>query len=144
MNVAQMTSESGRPLALACRHGHAYDDSNTRFWTSPTTGKSRRLCRACQRAADARNHRKGEWRRRYGMTPGDYEALLEAQGGACAICRGPQSAKYRVFDVDHDHATGRVRGLLCRRCNTGLGYLENEGYRESALSYLRGGESDQR
>jgi hypothetical protein len=52
------------------------------------------------------------------MTEADYDALLVAQGGCCAICRERQA-----FVVDHDHATGAVRGLLCNRCNTGLGHL---------------------
>jgi recombination endonuclease VII len=61
----------------------------------------------------------------YGITEADYEAILEAQGGVCAICQSPRP--YRL-DVDHDHALERsgtaargcVRGLLCKRCNRRL------------------------
>jgi hypothetical protein len=54
----------------------------------------------------------------YGLTSADYDTLLEAQGGKCAICRGrPQSKR---LAVDHDHNTGAVRGLLCSRCNHDL------------------------
>lgn len=62
--------------------------------------------------------------RRYGLTPEQYDELAEAQGFVCALCfeacpTGKQLA------VDHDHASGRVRGLLCRTCNAGLGSLKD-------------------
>lgn len=50
----------------------------------------------------------------YGLLEGEYEALLAAQGGVCAICK--QSRKYRL-NVDHSHKSGHARGLLCRLCN---------------------------
>jgi hypothetical protein len=53
----------------------------------------------------------------YGLGPGEYERLFEAQEGACAICRGKR--RYRL-SVDHDHKTNLVRGLLCRMCNERL------------------------
>jgi hypothetical protein len=52
----------------------------------------------------------------FGMTVEEYDALLTAQGGVCGICKRPP--KSRRLAVDHDHATGRVRGLLCAFCNT--------------------------
>ena len=48
----------------------------------------------------------------------DYEALLAAQGGGCALCGNPP--KTRRLDVDHDHRTGQIRGLLCSRCNQAI------------------------
>ena len=59
-------------------------------------------------------------RRRYGLTREQWEAMLVAQGGLCAICGGPPP-----LDVDHSHETGKVRGLLCRSCNRGLGMLKD-------------------
>jgi len=50
-----------------------------------------------------------------GVTPDEYERLLAAQGGGCAICGNPP--KTRRLDVDHDHRTGEIRGLLCWTCN---------------------------
>lgn len=61
----------------------------------------------------------------------DYDRLFEAQDGTCALCRryrpGKMGAKRPRLDVDHDHNTMRVRGLLCRGCNTKLGWLERIG-----------------
>lgn len=66
--------------------------------------------------------------------------MLEAQGGVCAICKGPETkpnAKYLA--VDHDHATGAVRGLLCNNCNRAIGLLGDDAERLIAgADYLRG------
>lgn len=76
--------------------------------------------------------------RKYGITPADYEALLEKQGGVCAICKGPPIYD-TVFCVDHDHATDEVRGLLCRKCNAGIGQLRDDPVIvKAALEYLHG------
>jgi len=56
----------------------------------------------------------------YGITIDQFEARLAAQGGVCAICRG-LPAPGRQFHVDHDHTTGAIRGILCQKCNGGLG-----------------------
>lgn len=59
--------------------------------------------------------------RRYGITAGEADHLLERQGGLCAICRMTPAAH-----VDHDHATGIVRELLCFNCNGGLGQFKDD------------------
>ena len=61
----------------------------------------------------------------YGLLPGGHEQLMAIQGGKCAICQIATGASRRL-SVDHDHATGRVRGLLCRPCNTLLGHLRDD------------------
>ena len=63
-----------------------------------------------------------ERKRMYGITAEEYNGLLSAQEGVCAICQRP-SADGRSLHVDHDHASGHVRGLLCDKCNAGLGLL---------------------
>lgn len=76
----------------------------------------------------------------YGLVAGDYERMLAEQDGCCAICRRtPEEAHgpNRVLCVDHDHATGRVRGLLCVPCNSGIGQLGDDPDRiRAALNYL--------
>lgn len=64
-----------------------------------------------------------ELNRSFGITVEHYEALLQVQGGVCAICAGPPNGRWKQFAVDHDHATGVIRGLLCSDCNRGIGYL---------------------
>lgn len=78
---------------------------------------------------------------RYGITVEDYQRMLGAQGGVCAIC-GSDDPKMRKgarqrFCVDHDHETGRVRGLLCMPCNTALGGFRDDPERlRKAVTYL--------
>ncbi len=61
----------------------------------------------------------------YGMTPEQHRAMYVAQNGCCGLCKKP--VKYGEIHTDHDHKTGKVRGLLCCRCNTALGLFETCG-----------------
>jgi len=61
----------------------------------------------------------------YGLKEGQYEALYEAQGGSCWLCKRAKGIS-RKLSVDHDHATGYVRGLLCSTCNKILGHLRDD------------------
>jgi hypothetical protein len=77
--------------------------------------------------------------RKYGLEPGEYERILAAQGGVCAICKGP-CGRERRLSVDHCHSTGRVRGLLCQNCNAAIGMLkEDVALFFRAVDYLSGG-----
>ena len=83
-------------------------------------------CRPCQAAKAAeslkRVHGSGRHyhlKRRYGLGADEVLALLETQSSLCLICRRPVDA--RTAHVDHDHVTGNVRGILCFRCNAGMG-----------------------
>lgn len=62
---------------------------------------------------------------KYGLTPEGKDAMLAAQGGGCAICKKVPSSK-RATHVDHDHATGIVRGILCNICNWYLGKIDTD------------------
>ena len=60
----------------------------------------------------------------YKLTPEQYGVIEKHQGGICYACHQPEPVKGRRLSVDHDHATGMIRGLLCSRCNPVLGKLE--------------------
>lgn len=77
--------------------------------------------------------------RKYGITKYDYDRMFQEQGGKCAICDKPQSACRRALAVDHCHASGKVRGLLCDECNRALGYFYDDTNRiAKAIEYLGG------
>jgi hypothetical protein len=76
--------------------------------------------------------------RRYGLTYPKYLKILLAQNEACGICKRPFTEDGQAPHIDHDHVTGVVRGILCQRCNNGLGMLGDTilGL-EVALEYLK-------
>ena len=70
----------------------------------------------------------------YGLKPGEWEARLASQGGVCDICK----KKKRRYDTDHDHQTGKVRGVICHRCNSLLGHArDSEAILRAAADYLK-------
>ena len=76
----------------------------------------------------------------YGLTPEQYDVMLQKQDGKCAICRSP--AGESRLHVDHDHKTGAVRGLLCRTCNVALGHFNDSILTlRSAIEYLERADS---
>jgi len=74
--------------------------------------------------------RVGALKQHYGITVQQYEHLFTTQNGLCAICGQPESSvldgKIKRLAVDHDHVTGKVRGLLCGRCNTAIGLFRDD------------------
>lgn len=73
--------------------------------------------------------------RSYGITPEAYDAMLISQDGACAICRTVVDRPH----IDHNHASGVVRGLLCIQCNVGLGQFRDDAtLLTAAISYVKG------
>lgn len=96
-------------------------------------------CTTCSDAVSDEQHRdryRG-WmlRKLYNLSLDDYERMKQEQGGVCKICKGSSSTKALV--VDHCHLSGKVRGLLCHNCNTGLGmFRDNPMTMRSAADYL--------
>lgn len=82
-------------------------------------------------------------KRFFGITLDEYNVLLENQGNVCAICRNPETITNKQgtlwnLAVDHSHLTGKVRGLLCSRCNQGIGnFRENPDFLLAAIAYLK-------
>jgi hypothetical protein len=78
------------------------------------------------------------YRRTFGISADDVDALLLAQDGRCAICGGVPN-RVDGWHVDHDHATGAIRGVLCSRCNHAIGLMEEDPQRlRAAAGYLEG------
>jgi hypothetical protein len=76
---------------------------------------------------------------KYKITMAEYEAMNRKQSGKCAICFDlPENQPYGVLCIDHCHKTGKVRGLLCKECNTGLGRFEDKlQILSNAIDYLK-------
>lgn len=89
-----------------------------------------------------RSARKSRLKRKYGITPADYNKILEQQNGLCAICDKKETKHDRYgniknLQVDHNHVSGKVRGLLCFMCNAGIGMFDdNPKNLQSAIKYL--------
>lgn len=136
---ADFGRRSDRPIGRqascrACQATHTVDFRNA----------NRAHFNTIRRACYGRNP--GKWwsdrlKSEYGLTVADYARMLEAQGGVCGICGGKEESKrYKHLSVDHDHATGRVRGLLCNNCNRALGLLKDSTIiLLAAARYLKAG-----
>lgn len=73
----------------------------------------------------------------YNLTLNDFDVLLNSQDNKCAICESKEPKGKGNFHIDHDHQTGKVRGLLCHKCNTGIGLLNDDiALLNKALQYL--------
>jgi hypothetical protein len=77
--------------------------------------------------------------RNYGVTAEQFDLMITRQNGLCAICATDDPGRGKGWNVDHDHATGAVRGLLCHACNTSLGgFRDDVAILRSAIEYLEG------
>ena len=103
------------------------------------------MCRACASEINSNAHpgwdRKSKVKSKYNITYDDYCSMHRDQGNSCKIC-GEQLSLFKTEElqtacVDHDHATGEVRGLLCRMCNIGLGCFQDDTeLLDMAMDYL--------
>jgi hypothetical protein len=104
------------------------------YWAKPEEyRRAKNARRKGDRAQSPEERRRRHLKSAYGITPEEEVALREKQEGRCPICAEPA----RV--VDHCHTTGRVRGLLCQKCNRGLGhFMDSPVMLVKALEYLTG------
>lgn len=119
---------------------------------SPTAsfGRDYSYCKKCvsiKRKTDwannkehiAKLNRASHIKKKYGVTQEDLEVLMKNQDGRCAICKTDKGTRksWKSLAIDHDHETGKVRGLLCQICNTVLGMFNDDPKLfESSISYL--------
>ena len=81
--------------------------------------------------------RKCSLKKKYNMSLEEYDELLKSQNRICKICKGSKNRNDKFLCVDHDHATGKIRGLLCHDCNLLIGIAkENKSILENAIEYL--------
>ena len=79
---------------------------------------------------------KNNYKKRYGLTIEQKQAMIDAQDGKCAICKSDLETTHNVC-VDHCHKTNKIRGILCRKCNLGIGHLnDSPQILKSAQMYL--------
>jgi len=102
---------------------------------------AQRGCQARYRAGHkqevARRSRERQLMKKYGLSPEDYNKMVTLQKGLCAICKHPPN-KGNLF-IDHNHSTGKVRGLLCHKCNIALGHVDNSvATLRAVIKYLAG------
>lgn len=93
-------------------------------------------------ASYRRDKRQFHLMKTFGITIEQYDAMLLVQNGVCAICGNPETMRHKgrilLLAIDHDHETGKIRGLLCCQCNHGLGsFRDNPKRLEKAAAYLR-------
>lgn len=93
-------------------------DGDKALWRCATEARAR--------SADPTKQRALKLRLNYGLTTEDYDRMFAEQNGLCAICKKPPAEDDTRLCVDHCHTTGRIRKLLCRRCNAGLGAFRDD------------------
>lgn len=103
-----------------------------------------KLREQARRSRKPAQKRAAHLKREFDLTPEAFQSLLEEQGGGCAICQTKMTGlkergrRERSLHVDHCHKTKAVRGILCHRCNFGLGHFrDNPALLETAAQYLR-------
>lgn len=122
-----------RGLRLRCKDCNNLNDRNKRK-ANPEAVREKDRAKYWR---DPEINRKERLKREFGLTLEGYANMLAGQKGVCAICKTPPASNRRLA-VDHCHTTGRIRQLLCTKCNTALGFFkESAEIVQAAADYLR-------
>ena len=112
------------------------DRAHRRAYQSEWARTHRVQINAARRGKRTAQSYKYNLKKKYGLTVDQFNEIVASQNGTCPIC----GKKPKKFHVDHDHATGAVRGLLCLKCNSGMGVLGDDvAILVKAIKYLRRG-----
>lgn len=115
----------GNRYCVVCRRENQKRIRNTPEWKAKNNERNRE------------NVRKSNCKKLYGISFDDALRMFDKQNGKCLICGDDMHKGKRGFCIDHDHKTGKVRGILCSNCNTGLGmFKDNISILQDAISYL--------
>lgn len=145
---AQRVPVSNTGNMRTCAHCNVSKPPTEYYRDSKASDRLRWICKPCHSTNMRKWWQNNQGRRRgytlkrlHQITLDHYESLLRQQHGVCAICRKPPSRSNMtemVLDVDHDHKSGKIRGLLCRSCNGGLGLFKDSPHLMlAAIDYLK-------
>ena len=128
----RQTTHMNTPEYICKKCGVAYPETTEFFFAN-----GRYLERKCKKCRN-RDQQNLLRKKKYGVSPEDFETLRKEQEGRCGICGiAEENLLYESLHVDHSHKTGLVRGLLCFYCNVGIGHFKEDINRlQSAIKYL--------
>jgi len=139
----QWYAKAGSKKRVTARQRKAYAENRGGMREKHAAAREKRLKDDAAKI-NLREYMRGwKHKNKFGLVDGEYDRMFEKQDGVCAICRKPETRKVRgivvALSVDHDHETGRVRGLLCQSCNQAIGLMQDDPTRLlAAASYLSG------
>jgi hypothetical protein len=116
-----------------------YSLRKKRYWSTPEDKRKKLAREKMKKLVESGWTREYRMRTRFGISIEEYEKMLSEQNGGCAICGSFINNNLRKnLAVDHCHNTGKVRGLLCHKCNSGIGFFDDDiNLLENAISYLK-------
>ncbi len=140
-------------MTKICRQCNVEQEENQFYKDAKTPGGYRHNCKICKNKQIVRwrelnrdryneiarqnNHKHYEKDRlkRYGLTIQEHDTIRSAQDNRCAICNKLNSSLKRDFATDHNHATGKVRGLLCYKCNRDMAAIDDSTHLAKLIAY---------